>query len=96
MSPEQLLGANANASWDLWALAVVAYECLTGVVPFSSTSGDWRRNILSGSFTPLRQHVAEAKLSWQTFFEDCFSSDPKRRPLSAVDFLKRFEAECTM
>ena len=96
MSPEQLLGANANASWDLWALAVVAYECLSGVVPFPSTSGDWPRNILSGSFTPLRQHVAEAELSWQTFFEDCFSSDPKRRPASAMDFLKRLEAECTM
>jgi len=33
MSPEQLLGTTANASWDLWALTVVAYECLAGVLP---------------------------------------------------------------
>jgi tRNA A-37 threonylcarbamoyl transferase component Bud32 len=94
MSPEQLLGANANASWDLWAFAVVAYECLTGVVPFPSTSGDWRRNILSGSFTPIQHHVTEAPLSWQAFFEDCFSPEPAKRPVSAMDFLEKFEAKC--
>src|SRR5262245_38407680 len=35
MSPEQLLDTkNADASADVWALAVVAYELLTGRVPF--------------------------------------------------------------
>jgi eukaryotic-like serine/threonine-protein kinase len=30
MSPEQLLADNPSISWDLWALAVVAFECLSG------------------------------------------------------------------
>jgi eukaryotic-like serine/threonine-protein kinase len=94
MSPEQLLGATANASWDLWALAVVAYECLAGVLPFPSSSRDWRHNILAGSFPPIRQHVAEAPLSWQKFFQDCFSPNSLTRPVSATDFLERFEAGC--
>jgi serine/threonine protein kinase len=89
-----LLGANADASWDLWALAVVAYECLAGILPFPSSSSDWRRNILSGSFSPLGQHVTGARPSWQKFFEACFSPNPVNRPMSATDFLKRFEAEC--
>jgi eukaryotic-like serine/threonine-protein kinase len=97
MSPEQLLGANANVSWDVWSLSVVAYECLAGVLPFPFTSsGDWRTNILSGSFIPIRNHVTEAPLSWQTFFEDCFSPDRAKRPLSAMDFLERFESECAI
>ena len=35
MSPEQLEGArDLDARCDVWALAVVAYECLTGILPF--------------------------------------------------------------
>jgi serine/threonine-protein kinase len=39
MSPEQLrAGAEVDCSVDLWALAVVAFECLTGKLPFSGKS----------------------------------------------------------
>jgi eukaryotic-like serine/threonine-protein kinase len=34
MSPEQILGQVADSSVDLWALAVVAYEAMTGTRPF--------------------------------------------------------------
>ena len=35
MSPEQIRGGAPNPSWDLWALAVVAYETLAGRHPFA-------------------------------------------------------------
>jgi serine/threonine protein kinase len=35
MSPEQVLGKPIDATTDIWALGVVAYECLTGAVPFA-------------------------------------------------------------
>jgi serine/threonine protein kinase len=39
MSPEQLrAGAEIDHSVDLWALAIVAFECLTGRPPFASKS----------------------------------------------------------
>src|SRR5262249_901464 len=34
MSPEQLLGEDLDVLWDLWALTVIAYETLTGALPF--------------------------------------------------------------
>ena len=40
LSPEQLLGERPEVSWDLWALAVVAYEALTGALPFPVASRD--------------------------------------------------------
>jgi eukaryotic-like serine/threonine-protein kinase len=39
MSPEQLrAGEELDPSVDLWALAIVAFECLTGRLPFSGNS----------------------------------------------------------
>ena len=37
MSPQQWRGEEAHSSWDLWALAVVAYEMLAGAYPFAAT-----------------------------------------------------------
>jgi tRNA A-37 threonylcarbamoyl transferase component Bud32 len=41
MSPEQLLGGSPNVQWDLWALAVVAYEILTGHLPSAAATTAW-------------------------------------------------------
>jgi tRNA A-37 threonylcarbamoyl transferase component Bud32 len=39
MPPEQLRGEDATAAWDVWALALIAYEMLTGKLPFSGHVG---------------------------------------------------------
>jgi serine/threonine protein kinase len=40
MPPEQAQGLDTiNARADVWALAAIAYECLTGVVPFHGVNG---------------------------------------------------------
>src|SRR3954469_9691240 len=38
ISPEQIRGQNATAASDIYALAAVLYECLTGVVPYAKES----------------------------------------------------------
>jgi serine/threonine-protein kinase len=38
MSPEQMNGAAASAHGDLWSLAVIAYEAITGRLPFPGRS----------------------------------------------------------
>src|SRR5262249_46793233 len=38
MSPEQVQGKKVDARSDLWALGVIACECLTGVRPFEGAS----------------------------------------------------------
>jgi eukaryotic-like serine/threonine-protein kinase len=92
MSPEQLLGEQLDVQWDLWSLAVVAYEGLTGTLPFDRQSGpDWRRAILSGTFTPLDQHLENPPALWQTFFTKSFATDRNHRPRSAEEFLIQLE-----
>jgi len=92
ISPEQLLGGSPGVLWDLWALSVVAYETLTGRLPFTRESTEtWRNAVLAGKFTPLDAHMKDPPASWKAFFADCFASDSSKRPQSAADFFRRLE-----
>ena len=84
MSPEQLAGQAADAGWDLWALAVVAYEMLAGAQPFNvATPAEWQSAVLAGRFTPLERHLPEASARWKGFFTRAFAPDKVERPSSA-------------
>jgi len=92
MSPEHLLGDSPNVSWDLWALAVVAYEALTASLPFPVASREaWRHLVLSGRPTPLSAHLADPPAPWQDFFDAAFAPDGARRPRTAAEFLRQIE-----
>jgi hypothetical protein len=70
MAPEQLRGEDAQPAWDIWALAVIAYEMLMGAHPFASASHAPR----------------ETGSTWQPFFARSLSLDPAERPESAASF----------
>jgi serine/threonine-protein kinase len=92
MSPEQLMGGDPNVLWDLWALAVVTYEMLTGTLPFSRGSAEsWRQAILNGSFIPITEHFAEPNAGWIAFFRRTLSPDCAMRPQTAAEFLPAIE-----
>lgn len=92
MSPEQLLGEEPAVSWDLWALAVTAYETLTGVLPFPAASrAEWRRSVLGGHHKRLDEHLAGPPAAWEEFFACSLAADRARRPGSAAEFLQGLE-----
>ena len=92
MSPEQLQGKPVELSWDLWALAVVAYEMLTGNHPFARpTTLEWQTATLAGSLTPVSKYLSDAPGSWQQFFVRALALDPRERPASARMFLSELE-----
>jgi tRNA A-37 threonylcarbamoyl transferase component Bud32 len=92
MSPEQLMGEDLDVLWDLWALAVVAYETLTGALPFAgATPADWRRAILSGKFRDLSEYLDDPPDRWTTFFARSLAFDRTKRPHSASEFFKQLE-----
>jgi eukaryotic-like serine/threonine-protein kinase len=91
MAPEQLAGGPPRPTWDLWALAVLAYELLTGRHPFSSACPDWHRALLAGSFTPIAVHLPESPQGWTEFFARALALDPKCRPDSARSFFLELE-----
>jgi tRNA A-37 threonylcarbamoyl transferase component Bud32 len=92
MSPEQLLGESVGPHWDLWSLGVVAYEMLTGALPFGTTlAPDWRRNVLNCNYTPVEHHVPGAKPRLDEFFAVSLASSRDRRPASAQEFVSGLE-----
>ena len=92
MSPEQVRGGKVSPGWDLWALAVVAYEVLAGAHPFAGkTIAEFSRAVLAGQLDPISIHVPEAPAVWQEFFSRTLSLDSAIRPRSAVEFLSLLE-----
>jgi hypothetical protein len=91
MSPEQLRGEEPAESWDLWALAVVAYEMLAGAHPFAgSTVLEAHNAILGGHMTPLGAHVPDAPPAWQGFFDQALSPRADLRSPSALQLFAAF------
>ncbi len=60
MSPEQISGLDVDARADVWALGVLAFQCLTGRLPFEAENlGKLYTMVLSGS-APSVSTVAPA------------------------------------
>ena len=92
MAPEQVQAQPVDAAWDVWALAVVAYEMLTGTHPFAYENFSERLNaVLTGRFIPVGAGLPEAPTHWNEFFTRAFSMDPVERPRSAKAFQSELE-----
>ncbi len=92
MSPEQRRGQDPHPLWDLWALAVVAYEILTGAYPFNDGSqGDWFGPGPVAGFIPIATNLPEAPPPWQEFFNRAFARETAQRPQSAETFFSEFQ-----
>jgi tRNA A-37 threonylcarbamoyl transferase component Bud32 len=87
MSPEQLRGRSPSPRWDLWALAVIAYEALCGCAPFVGDDSEMLRiAILGMNFPPVRELLPDAPPRWQAFFEGAFAHDEDDRSETVAEF----------
>jgi serine/threonine-protein kinase len=84
MAPEQMTGGSVDPSWDRWALAVIAYEILTGEYPFDgAAASDARAALLAGRFKPVTGVAAHGALALDGFFSHAFARQTEDRPASA-------------
>ncbi len=95
MSPEQLFGAAVDHRSDVYALALVTYQCLTGALPFDSSTPERTMTArLTESPQPLA--VVRPDIVWNTSIQSVFdrglAKEPGDRYLSAGAFARAFEA----
>jgi hypothetical protein len=88
MAPEQLRGGDPDPSWDVWALAVIAFEMVCGSHPFASPT--------FGHDVRFRESAADPRLlnlsnGLQPFFARALALNRGARPASAAVLLAEFE-----
>jgi hypothetical protein len=79
MAPEHLSDGEPSPDWDLWALAVVAFEMLTGRLPAADGSP--------------AQNAAELPDGVRELFSHALSANPLNRPTSAREFCDALNRE---
>jgi len=88
MSPEQARGEDVDQRSDVWALGVVLYEMLTGLLPFK---GDYEQaviySILNEEPSPLRNARADISPGLDLIVEKALRKDPAERYESAESLL---------
>ena len=87
MSPEALMGERAvDGRADLWSLAVVAYSCLTGQLPFAGeTFGAVCLAIHNGTVVPPSEHRPGLSASIDSWFRKAFEPHQEQRFGSAAE-----------
>ncbi|MDF1504483.1 serine/threonine-protein kinase, partial [Roseisolibacter sp. H3M3-2] len=91
MSPEQLLGGQIDARSDVYALAIIAYQCLTGSFPFDTTTPE---RVMAARLTEAPRTLAQAQpaMPWpdavQAVLDAGLSRDVEGRPASAGTFAR--------
>ena len=91
LSPEAVRGAPADATFDLWSLCVVLYECLLGRKVFSGTNSQILERIRSGLVPDFAQVCPNRSPALADFFRDALHRTPSRRPATARDLKRRLE-----
>jgi serine/threonine protein kinase len=88
MAPEQLRGEDPDPSWDLWALAVIAFEMLSGSHPFASVTLARDLRTRESATDPRLGNLPHG---CQQFFARALALDRAARPESPAVFLAELE-----
>jgi hypothetical protein len=81
-SPEQLRRTAVDQRSDLYGLGVIAWQALTGLLPYGEGLALLRDDAAPPSLRAVRGEVPPT-LAW--LVERCLESDPERRPASAAE-----------
>ena len=92
ISPEQIRGQDATAKSDIYALAAVLYECLTGVVPYAKDS---EAAVLYAHMSDEPPSVTEARpdlpQELDYVIRRAMAKEPDQRPATAHEMIAEAE-----
>jgi serine/threonine-protein kinase len=94
MSPEQVDGTMAvDGRSDLWSLAVITYECLTGELPFDSNAlGNLFMRIMTAPLPIPSQVARHLPAEFDAWWQRAADRDPERRFQTPDEWFAALEA----
>ncbi|MFP4394989.1 MAG: serine/threonine-protein kinase, partial [Anaerolineales bacterium] len=93
MAPEQAKGEEANARSDLYSLAVVAYQMLSGAVPYKADSTlALLFKVVNEPLPPIRQVKPELPEAVESVLQRALAKDPAARYSSVTAFYEALRA----
>jgi serine/threonine protein kinase len=96
VAPERLTGHEVDGRADVYSLAVVVFEAVTGRRPFSSKS--WIETLSRRLYEPppsVRDSVPDLSAPFATVLQQAMDREPDRRPSTAGELLDRLERALT-
>ncbi|MDB4930652.1 MAG: Adenylate cyclase, partial [Myxococcaceae bacterium] len=93
ISPEQLRGEEPSPASDLYALAVVFFELLTGFRPFQGIDTRTVLQRIARDAPPrLRELRPDLPAALESLLDRALSKDPAKRPVGVVEFVEDVSA----
>jgi serine/threonine-protein kinase len=93
MAPEQIRGQAVDERADMYSFGCMAYELITGKLPFTATSPS---DLLNKHLKTKPQHISVLNKNVHADFADLtmrmLSKEPKDRPESFKDFIRTLKA----
>lgn len=96
VAPERLVGREVDGRADVYSLAAVLFEAVTGRRPFSSKS--WIETLSRRLYEAppnVRDIVPDLPMSFATVLQQAMDRDPTRRPATAGELLDHLESALT-
>ena len=92
VAPEQIQGASVSPASDIYGLAVILFQCLTGTVPFSRDTEAGTIHAQLHDHPPLLPAVVPHGAELDRLLASGLAKDPTHRPASAGDLVRAAEA----
>jgi serine/threonine-protein kinase len=96
VAPERLVGREVDGRADVYSLAAVIFEAVTGRRPFFSKS--WIETLSRRLYEmppSVRDIVPDLPVSFASVLQEAMDRDPNRRPATAGELLDRLESALT-
>lgn len=92
MSPEQLMGSQLDFRSDLYNVAILLYECITGKQLFGgATTAEFLQAMVRGIVPPMPTNL-QVPPELEALIRRALDRDRNKRPASALEFERELEA----